>query len=76
MCAGRVDLDNAAHQFDRQPNWYRGIEDDLTKLGAEGMITHEQGRICVTDRGGPALRVIASLFDANLGANARHAVAV
>ncbi|MDJ0511962.1 MAG: oxygen-independent coproporphyrinogen III oxidase [Methyloceanibacter sp.] len=76
MCAGSVDLEEAARRFNNPPNWYQDIQEDLTQMVSDGVITQEQGRIRITESGAPALRVIASLFDAYLGANARHAIAV
>lgn len=77
MCNGTVDLEDATQRHAAAPDWYLGQMPALNQLEADGLIARQGGRITVTDRGAPVVRVIASVFDAYLPATtARHAVAV
>ena len=77
MCCGEVDLEDAASRCGASAHWHHQFEPDLLALECDGLITRGGGRISVTEKGAPVVRVVASVFDAYLAANtARHAVAV
>lgn len=77
MCAGEVDLDEAALRTGAARDWYRAHEGELAILQADGLITRRGARITVTQKGAPVVRVVAAVFDAYfVAATARHAVAV
>ena len=77
MCNGEVDLDAAARHVGASQDWYDLHEPELAILEADGLITRRAGRISMTEKGAPVVRVVAAVFDAYLAANtARHAVAV
>jgi oxygen-independent coproporphyrinogen-3 oxidase len=80
MCDMEVDLRAAAFAYGEAPNYFDRemaalqpfVEDGLVRIDAEGAVQ-------VDERGRPALRAVASVFDAYLArgeAGARHAVAV
>ncbi|SMX51000.1 Oxygen-independent coproporphyrinogen-III oxidase [Actibacterium lipolyticum] len=77
MCCGEVDLDDAALRVGMSKDWYSELVSDLIELEIDGLIARRDGRLSVTEKGAPVVRVVASVFDAYLVANtARHAVAV
>lgn len=77
MCCGEVDLDDAALRVGMSKDWYSELVSDLIELEIDGLIALRDGRLSVTEKGAPVVRVVASVFDAYLVANtARHAVAV
>lgn len=77
MCCGEVDLDEAALSVGVSKDWYRTHEPDLIALEADGLIARLHGRISLTKKGAPVVRVVAAVFDAYFGSStARHAVAV
>ena len=77
MCDGEVDLDAAARHVGASQDWYDLHEPELAILQADGLIKRRAGRISMTEKGAPVVRVVAAVFDAYLAANtARHAVAV
>ncbi|MEM8796034.1 MAG: oxygen-independent coproporphyrinogen III oxidase [Pseudomonadota bacterium] len=77
MCSGTVDLNAAADRFGVPTSWYHEAEDGLVDLTRDGIVTFENGRVALTDKGAPAVRIVASLFDAYLPQNtARHAVSI
>ncbi|MEP2030192.1 MAG: oxygen-independent coproporphyrinogen III oxidase [Paracoccaceae bacterium] len=77
MCCGEIDLVEAALRSGVSKDWHRELEPDLVTLEADGLIARQGGRISVTKKGAPVVRVVASVFDAYLVANTtRHAVAV
>jgi len=77
MCNGEVDLDAAARHLGASQDWYDLHEPELAILEADGLITRRAGRISMTKKGAPVVRVVAAVFDAYLAINtARHAVAV
>jgi oxygen-independent coproporphyrinogen-3 oxidase len=77
MCCGEVDLDDAALCVGMSKDWYGELVSDLIALEIDGVITRRDGRVSVTEKGAPVIRVVASVFDAYLVANtARHALAV
>lgn len=77
MCAGIVDLNAAGRKFGAPKNWYTNQLDDLSALQNDGLLTFHNGRLEVTEKGAPLIRVIVSIFDAYLVASpTRHAVAV
>jgi oxygen-independent coproporphyrinogen-3 oxidase len=77
MCNGKVDLDAVALHVGVSQDWYDLHEPELAILEADGLIKRRAGRISMTKKGAPVVRVVAAVFDAYLVANtARHAVAV
>ena len=77
MCAGEVDLDEAALRTGAARDWYRAHEGELAILQSDGLITRRGARITVTQKGAPVVRIVAAVFDAYfVAATARHAVAV
>ncbi|MFD0860228.1 oxygen-independent coproporphyrinogen III oxidase [Roseovarius aquimarinus] len=77
MCAGEIDLDAAGARHGAAPFWYAGELPALAQMEADGLVARQAGRLSVTPKGAPVIRVIASVFDAYLpGGAARHSVAV
>ena len=79
MCDLSVDLAEIAAQFGISPNHFAPELARLDSFIAQGLATRSGFTIAVTDRGRPALRVIASLFDAYISEPSekpRHAAAV
>ena len=79
MCDLSVDVAEIATQFGLTPDAFDAELDRADTFVAEGLATRNGRVLGVTERGRPALRVVASVFDAYLSeqANAkRHAAAV
>ncbi len=72
MCDLTIDLDAVAVGQDFSPEM-----DHLRPLRDEGLVEMGGGRVSVTERGRPFLRLVAAAFDAYLPSNrTRHSVAV
>ncbi len=77
MCDGAVDLDEAGRRHGREPGWCADALPELEALQADGLLTLEDGRLRLSERGRPLVRVAAAAFDTYLSrARARHSVAV
>jgi oxygen-independent coproporphyrinogen-3 oxidase len=77
MCAGAVDLAQAAIRFGAPRDWYHPHRGDLNALMADGLLWLNDDVLTLTAQGAPVIRVVASVFDAYLSQNlAKHAVAV
>lgn len=77
MCAGTIDLDAVGRRFGAAQTWYGAHLDDLMALQSDGLLELDHGRLTITEKGAPLVRVIASVFDAYLVASpTKHAVAV
>ena len=77
MCDFSADLDTAAGGESVRDNRFAAELDALSPLAAEGLVRLEGGRISVTEKGRPFVRLVAAAFDAYLAkARGRHSVAV
>lgn len=79
MCDLEVDLGAIAARFGRTTGHFSAELARCDRFIAEGLATREGNVLGVTERGRPALRVVAAAFDAYLGARdekPRHAAAV
>lgn len=77
MCGGSVDIPAVSHRFAANPDWFSSILPDLTALATSGLVRLDGGRLSLTSRGRPLVRLVASLFDSYFQANAaRHSMAV
>ncbi len=77
MCDHAIDLAEAGRRFGASATWWFDARDELLNLAADGLITLDGARICVTDRGRPVVRVVAACFDTyRAAAQVRHSVAV
>ena len=77
MCQGSVDLTNLAREFAMPEDWCRDELKRLHSLVDDGLITLEEGNICLTNSGRPLARVVAVAFDNyRQQATSRHSVAV
>jgi len=77
MCDFSADLDSAAGGESVCDNRFAAELDALSPLAAEGLVRLEGGRISVTEKGRPFVRLVAAAFDAYLAkARGRHSVAV
>jgi oxygen-independent coproporphyrinogen-3 oxidase len=79
MCDLTVDLPAIALAFGEPPDYFRAEISALKPFVEDGLASVEHGRVTIPDRGRPAMRAVAAVFDAYLDAGAqekRHAVAV
>lgn len=77
MCAGEVNLGDAAAQFGAAPDWYGDVEPELEQMEADGLIRREGARLAMMPEAASLVRVVAAAFDARLAqSRTRHAVAV
>ena len=76
MCNFGVDLRAQAVAHDRPGFDFSEALNRLEPLAADGLVTVEGSRVQVSDEGKRAVRLIASCFDAYLGAGARYSKAV
>ncbi len=76
MCDFTVDLRKQAEAHGRPGFDFSGDLARLEPLAAEGLVTLEGNRVTVTAEGRRAVRLIASCFDAYLGAGGRYSQAV
>ncbi len=77
MCFGAVDLDALARRHGAAKSWFAEALPALQTLEADGLVTLDQGRLTVTDKGSPLIRIVAAAFDHYRDvAPARHSVAV
>ena len=77
MCDFAVDLAEAARRHDAPADWAAEALERLGELRADGMVEVEGGRVRMTPRGRPLVRVAAAAFDARLArSEARHSLAV
>jgi oxygen-independent coproporphyrinogen-3 oxidase len=76
MCEFAADPRSIAAQFGVNEPFAAEIE-SLAALAAQGIVTTLGGRVVVTERGRPFVRLVAAAFDSYLGGGAkRHSVAV
>ena len=76
MCAFEVDLEEIAHAHGREPSVFAADLAKLRPLVEQEFLRVEGWRVEIT-RDAPILaRIVASAFDAYLGAGARHSLAV
>jgi len=77
MCDMEVDVAAAAFAHGEGPGYFAGEMAALRPFVEDGLVELHQGRVRVAERGRPALRAVAAVFDAYLDSGAgRHAVAV
>lgn len=77
MCNGTVDLDAVPHSGGIAPDWHLMHDSELAALEADGVISRSAGKIAMTEKGAPVVRVVAAVFDAYFTTNpTRHAAAV
>lgn len=79
MCDLTVDVAEVATRFDVSPDLFAPALESAGHFVGEGLASREGYKLSVTERGRPALRVVASVFDAYLPAQTgekRHAAAV
>ncbi|MGR3781520.1 MAG: oxygen-independent coproporphyrinogen III oxidase, partial [Albimonas sp.] len=75
MCDFAVDLAEAARRHDAPADWAAEALERLGELRADGMVEVEGGRVRMTPRGRPLVRVAAAAFDARLArSEARHSL--
>lgn len=79
MCDMEVDLAAAAFAHGEAPGYFAGEVLALKPFVEDGLVHLDHGVVRVDERGRPALRAVAAVFDAYLAngaGGARHAVAV
>ena len=77
MCDGAVDLAAAGRDFGFTQDWCAAEEAALAELQSDGLLTRTQDGLALKPEAMHLTRIVASVFDAYLGAGAvRHSVAV
>ncbi|GAB5448400.1 oxygen-independent coproporphyrinogen III oxidase [Gymnodinialimonas sp.] len=77
MCDNRVDAAAIGKRHGAPDGWWRDALDALRDMETDGLLTLSDGKVMMTPRGRPLVRIAAAAFDAYLqGSTARHSVAV
>lgn len=77
MCFGTVDTATAGQMFGRPPVWCSDSLYALAPLIGDGLLANENGRLTLTQKGRPLVRLVAAAFDTyRKESPARHSVAV
>ncbi|WP_044006944.1 oxygen-independent coproporphyrinogen III oxidase [Jannaschia sp. CCS1] len=77
MCDGWVDADAIGRRHNAPDGWWKEATDTLREMEGDGLLTLSNGKVVLTARGRPLMRIAAAAFDAYLeGSKARHSVAV
>ncbi|WP_187429369.1 Oxygen-independent coproporphyrinogen III oxidase [Roseobacter fucihabitans] len=77
MCDGHVDAGAIGRTHGAPESWWADALGILDEMEADGLLTQSQGKVRMTQRGFPLVRIAASAFDAYLkDSTARHSVAV
>lgn len=77
MCDAAVDARAIGIRHCAPEGWWHEAFTQLRPMAADGMLTLSDGKVSMTDRGRPLVRIAAAAFDAYLkDSTARHSVAV
>lgn len=77
MCDGYVDADAIGARHGAAAGWWEAALPQLQEMAVDGLLTLGGGKVTMTDKGRPLVRVAAAAFDTYLqDSTARHSVAV
>lgn len=77
MCDGYVDADAIGARHGAAAGWWEAALPQLQEMAVDGLLTLGGGKVAMTDKGRPLVRVAAAAFDTYLqDSTARHSVAV
>lgn len=77
MCDGHVDAAAIGQTHNAPDGWWREAFQTLEEMEIDGLLTLSPGKVQMTARGRPLVRIAAAAFDAYLKqSSARHSVAV
>ncbi|WP_341862172.1 oxygen-independent coproporphyrinogen III oxidase [Gymnodinialimonas sp. 57CJ19] len=77
MCDGYVDADAIGARHGAAAGWWEAALPQLQEMAVDGLLTLRGGRVAMTEKGRPLVRLAAAAFDTYLqDSTARHSVAV
>jgi oxygen-independent coproporphyrinogen-3 oxidase len=77
MCDGAVDVAKIGAAYEAPEAWWQGAFASLEQMAQDGLLTLSHGKVEMTARGRPLVRIAAAAFDAYLPqSEARHSASV